>query len=325
MEKPRIEFRYYVMPGGEYVLPKLGEVWEQEYGKGMGSMLHFHNYMEIGYCYHGAGTMIIEDREYRYGGEMFTMLPAKMPHTTISDPGHICKWEFLFIDIDEFIRNEMKDEIGNVDDVIRIINKRGTLKSMENHRPMGETVLSIIRECREHRPYYKETVNAYLRALVYEALRLDEERESIRRRHQNVRYIDQALNYVDEHFAEEIKIRDLAEACSLSESHFRRIFEQIMSMKPMDYVNMIRIQKACHLIAHKNYSMQEVCYRVGYQTASTFNRNFKQLTGMTPYQWKSARKTGEMQLSDFKITAMKGWEGVDTLGAQILKERDENQ
>ena len=56
-EKPRMEFRYYDIPKGEYVLPKLGKGWEQEYGIGYGRMLHFHNYLEIGYCYHGKGEL----------------------------------------------------------------------------------------------------------------------------------------------------------------------------------------------------------------------------------------------------------------------------
>ena len=42
-EKQKIEFRYYDIPREEYVLPKLGKGWEQEYGLGYGRMLHFHN------------------------------------------------------------------------------------------------------------------------------------------------------------------------------------------------------------------------------------------------------------------------------------------
>ncbi|MBP5266729.1 MAG: AraC family transcriptional regulator, partial [Lachnospiraceae bacterium] len=65
-EKQKMEFRYYDIPKGDYVLAKLGKGWEQEYGLGMGRMLHFHNYLEIGYCYPGSGELIIEDRSYRY-------------------------------------------------------------------------------------------------------------------------------------------------------------------------------------------------------------------------------------------------------------------
>lgn len=68
-KKKRMEYRYYEIPADTYVLPLLGKGWEQEYGVGIRDMLHFHNYMEIGYCYHGDGELIIEDRTYHYSGQ----------------------------------------------------------------------------------------------------------------------------------------------------------------------------------------------------------------------------------------------------------------
>ncbi len=165
-EKKKIEFRYYNIPAGEYVLPKIGKGWEQEYGIGYHGMLHFHNYMEIGYCYHGDGTLEIEDRQYHYGDQMFTIIPANMPHTTESKAGNICKWEFLFIDIDEFIRNEMVSNDLSADEVIRIVNKRGTLKTEANHPAMAKLVRNIIEECRNNAMYSNMSIKGYLMALV---------------------------------------------------------------------------------------------------------------------------------------------------------------
>lgn len=54
--------------------------------------------------------------------------------------------------------------------------------------------------------------------------------------------------------------------------------------------------------------MEDVGYRVGYQTPSTFNRNFKKLTGKTPYQWKENSGKKDIHYSDFNISALKGWE-----------------
>ncbi len=79
-------------------------------------------------------------------------------------------------------------------------------------------------------------------------------------------------------------------------------------MKPADYINMIRIQKACSLIKKEDISMEDVGFRVGYQTPSTFNRNFKKITGMSPYQWKSKSSKWENLQTQFNISARKGWE-----------------
>ena len=288
-EKQKMEFRYYDIPKGEYVMAKLGKGWEQEYGLGYGRMLHFHNYMEIGYCYQGDGELLIENRSYKYGDHMFTVIPANVPHTTISAPGHICKWEFLFVDMDAFIQDRCANGSIAPEEMIRIINKRGTLKTRENHPIMANLVLDIIRECREHPLYYKESIAGYLHSLAIEILRLDEEREAARRSKKINTYIKDAINYINIHYREELSISDVANGSGLSESHFRRLFEEVMNMKPVEYVNLVRIDQACSLIQKENLSMEDVCYRVGYQTPFTFNRNFKRLTGMTPYQWKNKK------------------------------------
>ncbi len=307
-EKPRMEFRYYDIPKGDYVLPKLGSGWEQEYGLGYGRMLHFHNYMEIGYCYHGRGELLIEDRVYKYGNKMFTIIPENIPHTTISAPGNICKWEFLFIDIKNFIKTEMKSDRMSADEIIRIINKRGTLKTAKNHPVLAELVRKIIEECRKEDIYYKESIKGYLRSFVIEVLRLDEEREQASRANRVSRYIRAGIEYINAHYKEDIKVIDIAEETGLSESHFRRIFEESMKMKPVDYLNMVRVDEACRLIRQGELNMEQISVAVGFSTQSTFIRNFKRLTGMKPLEWRRVQSEGGSVRSDFHISAQKGWE-----------------
>ena len=49
------------------VLALLGEKWVQNYGYQI-DYLHFHNMMEIGVCYYGEGTIVLEDKEIPYDG-----------------------------------------------------------------------------------------------------------------------------------------------------------------------------------------------------------------------------------------------------------------
>lgn len=95
-----LEFRYYNMPMGSYILPLYGDSWRREYGWDTGDTQHFHNYFELGFCHEGKGEVRIEDRVLPYGGGMYTMIPAHIPHTTKSASGNQCYWEYLFVDID---------------------------------------------------------------------------------------------------------------------------------------------------------------------------------------------------------------------------------
>ena len=95
-KKAKIEYRYYEIPAGSPVLALLGEKWYQNYGRGI-DYLHFHNHLEIGYCYEGNGALTLEDKDLHYHGEMFSVIPANVLHTTNSIGDHICHWEYLFI------------------------------------------------------------------------------------------------------------------------------------------------------------------------------------------------------------------------------------
>lgn len=57
-KKPKMEFRYYQMPPGSPILALLGEKWVQNYGRDI-DYLHFHNYLEIGFCYYGEGAVTL--------------------------------------------------------------------------------------------------------------------------------------------------------------------------------------------------------------------------------------------------------------------------
>ena len=119
--------------------------------------------------------------------------------------------------------------------------------------------------------------------------------------------LENAISFVEEHYQEDFKILDLAASCHMSETHFRRIFQEKMNMTPIEYVNFVRVKKACELIDKSDLSMEEVAEKVGFVTPSTFNRNFRKIIGTSPYQWKKRPDNHEGKLLDYKISALKGW------------------
>ena len=99
-----------------------------------------------------------------------------------------------------------------------------------------------------------------------------------------------ALEHIRDNFANPTKIAQIASVCHMSESHFRRLFEENMGMTPVDYLNQVRIKKACDMIRKTGYSMEEIAVKVGFSTTSTFNRNFKRIVGTSRITGKSHRR-----------------------------------
>ena len=157
----------------------------------------------------------------------------------------------------------------------------------------------------EKNSYYRETVNGILFAIAMQLAAENEESGS--EINESIHTIAPALIYIDRSYREEISIRELAKRCRLSESHFRRVFHEDMNITPAEYIHLVRVQTACGLMRNGNDTMQVVAQKVGYKTFSTFNRNFRKITGMSPYQWKKKADKESRNIGDYRIRAKKGW------------------
>ena len=151
-----MELRYYKMPEGSPILALLGQKWVQNYGNDI-DYLHFHNYLEIGFCYEGQGFMILGEDKVQFHDREFTVIPSNYPHTTNSDIGTISRWEYLFIDVegflDKFINNSVKKE-----KIVQRINSRSLFLNEKENRSMAGKILKILDIMRDGEEFYLEEV-----------------------------------------------------------------------------------------------------------------------------------------------------------------------
>lgn len=315
-KKDTIELRFYEIPQNEYVLALLGENWIRDYGHDEVN-LHFHNLMEIGVCHNGTGELILDEERIPYQPAMLSVIPYNYPHLTISNskegPSY---WEYLFFDpvqmiAEMFAGNELLQR-----EMLEKMNRKALFVHEWEYRNLSLLVKMIMEEMRNPRTHYKDSVRGLLYALVTEIIRMNEQDErkveaevagNGSAKNSGVTQIAAALDYVRLEYVHLIRVEELAKACHMSETHFRRVFEACMNMSPVDYINLVRIQKACDLMKKSNDSMDIVAQKVGFTTTSTFNRNFKKFLNTSPYQWKINPENYERKLLNYNISARKGW------------------
>lgn len=312
-KKPRMEFRYYQMSEDSPILALLGQKWVQTYGREI-DYLHFHNHLEIGYCYEGHGTMVLGEEEVEFSGNQFTVIPRNYPHTTNSDPGTVSRWEYLFIDVERFL-HEVNPDVGNAKRVERMIQRiasRAFLKSAEDSPKIAGMICQLLDVMRETKEFYLTEAKGILMALLVNIIRENDETTKDRERNDEIGGkvtipVSTALDYITLHYMEPIKIEDLAEACHVSEAHFRRLFASYMKMSPLEYINQVRVQTACEYLKKTDASISDIAHKCGFTTLSTFNRNFKQIKGVTPGEWRKRPENFEQQLLKFEIHSEEGW------------------
>lgn len=307
-KKPKMEFRYYQMPAGSPILALLGQKWVQHYGENI-DYLHFHNYLEIGFCYEGQGRMLLGEEEVRFSGREFSVIPPNYPHTTDSDLGTISRWEYLFIDVEGFLRSFLDTPVKADKVIQRIYSKALFLE--ENQSPsISAKILKIMNIMRDGEEFYLEEAKGILASLLVEIARLNRRSEEERVEEEKgklTNMITRVQDFVSYHYMEDIKVEDLAKSCHISETHFRRVFTSYMKMSPLEYINTVRINTACELLETTDAPVADVAHKCGFTTNSTFNRNFKQLMGVTPLEWRKRPESYEQQLLRFDIHSEKGW------------------
>jgi AraC-like DNA-binding protein len=93
-------------------------------------------------------------------------------------------------------------------------------------------------------------------------------------------------NYVLQHFAQEIRLGDVASLAGMSEAAFCRYFKARSNKTFIDFVNEIRIGHACKLLLEDQWTIAQIAYDSGFDSLSNFNRNFKRYIGHTPREYK---------------------------------------
>ena len=305
MDKKQVEFRYYDIPQGDIVFSLTGTGWYKEYGEGR-DKLHFHNYYEVGHCYAGEGEMILGNKTLHFYPGCISLIPTKELHTT-NTFGKKAGWEWMYFDIHKVLEKLYPDDEILRDNIGHRINREGQLLTPEmNIQKMTFFVRGIISEMDNQEYMYRDMVLNLLTMLVVEIIRRFRNSELPERGPVSID-IFPAIEYIKKNYSNPIRAVDLARSCGLSESHFRKVFEKYMNMRPMDYVNFVRIQRGCALLRETDLTVAMVSEKVGYDSISTFIRNFKRLIGCTPNRWKTDEEYAKNKFMNYNVTALKGW------------------
>ena len=96
----------------------------------------------------------------------------------------------------------------------------------------------------------------------------------------------QAQRYLEENFAHDIRIDDVAAHVRISSRHFKRRFRQATGCTPVRYLQRVRIENAKRRLESTPASIEEITEQIGYDDCSTFRRLFKQHTGLSPREYR---------------------------------------
>lgn len=98
--------------------------------------------------------------------------------------------------------------------------------------------------------------------------------------------IRQALRYVAHHYAEPLRLEEVARQVGLSPSYFSGLFRRCTGMRFIDYVNQVRVRESKRLLSGSDFAIVDIAVALGFGDQSYFSKVFKKHTGVSPKQYR---------------------------------------
>jgi AraC-like DNA-binding protein/quercetin dioxygenase-like cupin family protein len=98
--------------------------------------------------------------------------------------------------------------------------------------------------------------------------------------------ISRLLGHLERHYAEPLTVDDLTKVARTSPSSLFRLFRHVMGRSPVDYLIRLRISKAAQILRREPTRISEVSEAVGFSDSNYFSRQFHQVMGVSPREYR---------------------------------------
>ena len=241
--------------------------------------LHWHREMEIVRVLRGELSLYLDNAEYLLcEGEVAFVGSSVLHRATPRD----CLYECVVFDLNLFVRNSP----GRV----------------------GEYALSALAGEIENRPISGEheliravealfsalaTAGAYHELKVYSAiadvlylLYLTERVHKTAHKHAGRRQsMTLVLDWIENNYTDHVSLSELARVAGSNEKYLCRFFKEYTGNSPVDYINRLRVERACLSMAEGDKSITDAALDCGFNDMSYFCKIFKRYKGMTPREY----------------------------------------
>ena len=262
---------------------------------GLTTRWHYHPEVELIYFIEGKTNGVIGDGFQHFEEGDLVMLGANFPHVLQENKSFVkehpdCKPFGLIIQFTEdFLGTDFmqKPELQSVNMLLKkaqrgvYFKKAAVDKVKDSLLKMHQlddtrklfTLLEVLETLAESEAYDYMTHKNY----GYDHTQ-DEER---------MRCINE---YVYEHFAEKITIKDIASIANMTETSFCRYFKTRTLKSFTKFLNEIRISYACKLLSNTKYTVTAVCFESGFNELSYFTRQFKKIMKLAPQEYQKWKR-----------------------------------
>lgn len=224
---------------------------------------HSHPYLELIFFIDGRASVATGGRTLDVSLFDLVAYPPNVPHHETLDTARHQEIICLWLDVGEEavlpFSFKLRDDDGALGWLCQVIHA--------NH--LGKSL------------HYKELESNLLKSLL---LIMEQKLESPASK--GIPALDRSKTYIDEHYAEDFSVEDLATIACVTSSYLSRLFNRHLGTTPLRYRNAVRVEKAKQLLLVNSASVEEIADVLGFEDTKYFSQLFKAHTSMTPTDFR---------------------------------------
>ena len=249
---------------------------------------HWHDEMEVAYAASGSITVSVNGSACVLEEGEGIFINARVPHAYSAGEGEAALPNILFL---PSLLYGAKDSVFWSKYMQKAESAGLSYIHFRPAVPWQHSALKAAEEafrCLSEEAYgYEWRVRAALSELMLQICQnsVEQPRENGRNR-TDIDRLRKMLAYIQAHYAEPIRLEQIAASAAVSRRECLRIFQRVAGVSPKQHVIGLRLRRAKQLLADTDLPLSEVCGLCGFQDQSYFTRVFREKNGVPPAKYR---------------------------------------
>lgn len=242
------------------------------------------NDIEIVYYKDGGSKTIIGNREYECPKGSFLIIQPNVLNTSINEGFGKYSYYYFHFDIEPIYLKEQ---------LLSLLTKHGNVIYKDEIQDFHEMLERLLNESINKEIGYSSIITSGLLRIIVQIIRAqlkrvqDSDIEIIHSPYINL--VNDTIIYIQSHLYEAIRLKNLAQHMGVSISLLNKAFVNVLNIPPASYIQQQKIQYAQRELM-KNKTLIEISQELGYSSAYHLSKSFKNITGMSPKEYKKTFK-----------------------------------
>ena len=241
---------------------------------------HWHHSLEIIVPVFGETIVWREGFEKKIVHGDFAIVSSKTIHNVYSLDDQPYKGYALQINHDY-----LKENIPNYENI-----EFGDVENLAQRKEILSCIYSMIAATFSDDEYVSINIKGKILELIYLLLKYAKQESALRcidkthLKHQN---IDEIVNYIDEHYAQDLSVSEIAEKFCFSYGYVSKLFRNNLGVTVKDYIMSVRLKKSISDLLYTNLSITEIVEKNGFANNKSFYKKFQNVYKMSPSKYRN--------------------------------------